>query len=336
MTDHTLIIAEAGVNHNGDFQTAKRLVDAAKDAGADYVKFQTFKSENLVSKFAKKADYQKKNIDSLDDSQYSMLKKLELTKEQHEKLVGYCKQKGIKFLSTAFDLESIDFLKNLNIGLWKIPSGEVTNYPYLRKIASFNELTILSTGMCDLKDVKDAMSVLTSMGLSRDKITILHCTTEYPAPIKEVNLRAMQTMAKYFGVKVGYSDHTEGIEIPIAAVAMGASVIEKHFTLDRNMKGPDHKASIEPNELKEMVCGIKNVKMALGTGNKIVTESEKKNIIAARKSIVAACSIKRGDVYTEQNLTTKRPGSGISPMLWESVLGKYAKRDFNKDELIEL
>lgn len=336
MNNHTLIIAEAGVNHNGDFKIAKKLIDAAKDAGADYIKFQTFKSEKLVSKYAKKADYQKKNIGKSDDTQYSMLKKLELSKGQHFELVDYCKQKGIKFFSTAFDLDSIDFLKSLKLGLWKIPSGEITNYPYLKKIASFGEPVILSTGMCDMQDVEAAMNVLVSNGLTKDKITILHCTTEYPAPIKDVNLRAMQTMAKHFGVKVGYSDHTKGIEIPIAAVAMGASVIEKHFTLDRNMIGPDHKASLEPDELKAMVDAIRNVELALGDGVKRVSESEKKNIAVARKSIVAAKDIKGGDIFTEQNITVKRPGNGISPMKWEQVLGKKAVRSFKEDDLIEL
>lgn len=334
---HVLIIAEAGVNHNGSIQIAKQLVDKAVEAGADMIKFQTFKAEKLVSKSAKQAEYQKKSIGSkADDSQLNMLKKLELSEIDHQTLIDYCQQKGIQFFSTAFDMESIDYLHSLNLGLWKIPSGEITNYPYIRKIALYNEPVILSTGMCEIDDVSAAMNVLQSNGVQRDQITILHCNTEYPTPYEDVNLRAMQVMQDEFHVKVGYSDHTKGIEVPIAAVALGASVIEKHFTLDRNMDGPDHKASLEPDELKAMVSAIRNIERALGSGKKTVSDSERKNIAIARKSIVAACDIKAGEVLTEQKLTVKRPGNGVSPMRWEEVLGQKAKRDFNEDELIEL
>ncbi len=333
----TTIIAEAGVNHNGDILIAKQLIDNASMAGADYVKFQTFNAETLVSKYAKKADYQQRNMSSTDDnSQYSMLKKLELSKEQHYELISYCKQKGIKFLSTPFDLSSIHFLASLHLGLWKIPSGEITNYLYLREIAGLHEPVILSTGMCDMTDIENAMTVLLQNGLKKEQITILHCNTEYPTPMQDVNLRAMRTIADEFGVKVGYSDHTSGIEVPIAAVALGASVIEKHFTLDRNMEGPDHKASLEPQELAAMVSSIRNVETAMGSSEKKVSLSEEKNKTVARKSIVAACAIKKGDVFTEKNITVKRPGNGISPMEWENILGKKAKQDFVADELIAL
>lgn len=290
---HTLIIAEAGVNHNGSLELAKRLIDAAADAGVDYVKFQTFKAENLVTKSAKQAEYQKKNIGDGDDSQYQMLKNLELSLVDHEVLIGYCKQKGVRFFSTAFDLESIDYLASLNLPLWKIPSGEIINYPYLRKIARQGQTVILSTGMCDMTDIKNALDILIKFGLIKDQITILHCNTEYPTPFEDVNLRAMLTIKEAFGIKVGYSDHTRGIEVPIAAVALGAEVIEKHFTLDRNLPGPDHKASLEPDELKAMVRAIRNIEQAMGDGEKKVTVSEGKNIAIARKSIVAAHPIKK-------------------------------------------
>ena len=333
----TLIIAEAGVNHNGSIELAKKLVEKAKEAGVDYIKFQTFKASKLVTKAAKQAEYQQKNIGKGGDSQYQMLKKLELSPEEHEVLIDYCHQLGIKFFSTAFDFDSIDYLHSLNLGLWKIPSGEVTNYPFLKRIAAYNEPTILSTGMCDMQDVRNAVEALYKNGLSKENLILLHCNTEYPTPFEDVNLKAMDALRKEFGVEVGYSDHTKGIEVPIAAVALGATVIEKHFTLDRNMEGPDHKASLEPDELKAMASAIRNIEKAVsGDGTKHVSGSEKKNIAIARKSIVAASEIKAGEVFTEQNLTVKRPGNGISPMRWEEVLGQTAKRDFNEDELIEL
>lgn len=330
----TLIIAEAGVNHNGSIEMAKQLIDAAAVAGVDYVKFQTFKAEKLVIKDAKQAEYQQRN--AADSSQYAMLKKLELTPRQHEELIIYCKQKGVRFLSTAFDLESIEYLHSLSLGVWKIPSGEITNYPYLKKIAQYGEPIIMSTGMCSMGDVEQALNVLLKNGLTKEQISLLHCNTEYPTPMRDVNLKAMLQLRDKFGVKVGYSDHTKGIEVPIAAVALGAEVIEKHFTLDRNLPGPDHKASLESNELKAMVDAIRNIEQALGDGQKHVSASEGKNIAIARKSIVAAKDIKRGELLTEENLTTKRPGSGISPMRWENVIGTCAKRDFKADELIEI
>lgn len=332
----TLIIAEAGVNHNGSIDLAKQLVDKAAVASADYIKFQTFRTENLVAKSACLASYQKKNISASDNSQFQMLKKLELSPAQHEELIDYCKNKGIKFFSTAFDLDSIDYLHSLGLGLWKIPSGEVTNYPFLKRIAGFNQKTILSTGMCSIQDVRNAVNALYKNGLSKENLILLHCNTEYPTPYEDVNLKAMDTLQKEFGVEVGYSDHTRGIEVAIAAVALGATVIEKHFTLDRNMEGPDHKASLEPEELKAMVSAIRNIEQALGDGVKRVTESEKGNIAVARKSIVAARNIRKGEIFDENNLTVKRPGTGLSPMHWEDVLGQTAKRDFNEEDLIEL
>ncbi len=331
-----IIIAEAGVNHNGSMEIAKQLIDAAALAGVDYVKFQTFNADKLVSKNALKADYQKKNMQSEDDSQYEMLKKLELSPAQHIELIKYCQSKNIKFFSTAFDLESIDFLSTLNLGLWKIPSGEITNYPYLKQIALKNEEVILSTGMCELVDIRNALDVLLKFGIKKEQITLLHCNTEYPTPMEDVNLNAMKTMVAKFGVRVGYSDHTQGIEVPIAAVALGASIIEKHFTLDRNMDGPDHKASLEPEELKAMVNAIRNIEKAIGSKEKKVSISEQKNIVVARKSIVAATMISKGELFTEENLTVKRPGDGLSPMLWESLLGLEAKKDFKLDDKIEL
>lgn len=332
----TLIIAEAGVNHNGSIEVAKQLVDKAAMAGADIIKFQTFKTDKLVSKSAKMASYQKNNMCTAEDSQYGMLKKLELSESQHEELVAYCKTKGIRFLSTAFDLDSVDYLHSLNLGLWKIPSGEITNYPYLKKIAKYGEPVIVSTGMCEMEDIQNALDVLLKYGISKRDITVLHCNTEYPTPFRDVNLQAMDSIRQQFDVEVGYSDHTVGIEVPIAAVALGATVIEKHFTLDRTMEGPDHKASIEPDELKAMVSAIRNIEQALGDGEKKVTDSEKGNIEVARKSIVAACDIKEGEVFTENNITVKRPGTGISPMLWEEVIGRKAKRGFAQEEPIEL
>ena len=331
-----IIIAEAGVNHNGSIELAKELVLKAAEAGADYVKFQTFKSEKCITVNAKKADYQIKNTKAATESQLEMVKKLELSPSNHLELLKLCNTTGIHFFSTAFDLDSIEFLAQLNIGLWKIPSGEITNYPYLKKIATYHQPVILSTGMCTLEDIEACLKVLTDNGLTKDQITILHCNTEYPTPFEDVNLLAMQTIAERFGTKVGYSDHTRGIEVPIAAVALGATIIEKHFTLDRNMPGPDHKASLEPDELKAMVSAIRNIEKALGSSEKKVSDSERKNIAIARKSIVAATNIKKGEVLTEENITVKRPGNGISPMLWEEVLGTKAVRDFQEDELIEI
>lgn len=337
MRDHTLIIAEAGVNHNGSIELAKKLVEKAKEAGVDYIKFQTFKASKLVTKAAKQAEYQQRNTGGQTNSQYQMLKKLELSPGEHEVLIDYCCQLGIKFFSTAFDFDSIEYLHSLNLGLWKIPSGEVTNYPFLKRIAAYNEKTILSTGMCDMQDVQNAVETLYKNGLSKENLILLHCNTEYPTPFEDVNLKAMDALRKEFGVEVGYSDHTKGIEVPIAAVALGATVIEKHFTLDRTLPGPDHKASLEPEELKAMVKAIRNIEKAVsGDGKKHISESERKNIAIARKSIVAACDIKIGETYTEENLAVKRPGNGISPMRWEEVLGMKAKRDFNEDELIEI
>ena len=333
---NTIIIAEAGVNHNGSLDLAKQLVDKAVDADADYIKFQTFKAEKLVIKTARQADYQQKNIGGGDNNQYQMLKKLELSHEEHQILIDYCNKLGIKFFSTAFDFDSIDYLHSLNLGLWKIPSGEVTNYPFLKHIAKYNEKTILSTGMCDMKDVRAAVNALYKNGLSKENLIMLHCNTEYPTPFEDVNLKAMDALRNEFGVAVGYSDHTRGIEVPIAAVALGATVIEKHFTLDRNMPGPDHKASLEPDELKAMVSAIRNIEKALGSPFKKVSDSERKNIAIARKSIVAATNIKKGEIFTEENITVKRPGTGISPMRWEEILGTMAARDFQEDELIEI
>lgn len=334
--NHTIIIAEAGVNHNGSIELAKLLIDEAVESGVDYIKFQTFKSENLVTRTAKQADYQKKNIGDSDNSQYNMLKELELSEEQHFELIEYCNKKGIKFFSTAFDMDSIDFLTSLNLGLWKIPSGELTSYPYVKKIASFGEPVILSTGMSSTEEISDTVNLLVSCGLPKEKITILHCNTEYPTPMCDVNLLAMNSIKKRFQTEIGYSDHTVGIEVPIAAVALGAKVIEKHFTLDRNLPGPDHKASLEPSELKAMVSAIRNIEQALGSEEKKVSSSEMKNKAVARKSIVAAKAIKAGKMFSEENLTVKRPGIGISPMKWESVIGQVAIRDFEQDELIEL
>lgn len=330
------IIAEAGVNHNGSLELAKRLVDEAALAGADIIKFQTFKAERLVSKYAKKAAYQKCNLNDEDDGQYAMLKQLELDAGQHEELIEYCRKKRIRFFSTAFDLDSIEYLHTLQLRMWKIPSGEITNYPYLKKIAQYKEPIILSTGMCELRDIASALAVLLDNGVARDQITVLHCNTEYPTPMQDVNLNAMLEIKNEFNVAVGYSDHTEGIEVPIAAVALGATVIEKHFTLDKHMEGPDHKASLEPSELRAMVKAIRNVEQALGDGHKVISESERKNINIARKSIVASCPIHKGEMLSEDNLTVKRPGGGISPMLWEEVLGTYAIRDYQVDDMIEL
>lgn len=326
------IIAEAGVNHNGSLEVACRMIDAAKEAGADCVKFQTFKADKLVSHGAPKADYQK-NITG-EGSQSDMLKKLELTDADFRYLKSYSDRVGISFLSTPFDFESIDFLNSIDMPFWKIPSGEVTNLPYLIMLAKTGKPIVMSTGMCEMNEIETAVNILLKNGAG--KITLLHCNTEYPTPFDDVNLKAMLTMREKFGLDVGYSDHTKGIEVPIAAAALGAEVIEKHFTLDRSMEGPDHKASLEPHELAAMVSGIRNIEKALGTGEKTVSLSERKNIAVARKSIVAKTAIKAGELFTKENITVKRPGTGISPMRWFDVLGTAAIRDFNEDELIEL
>lgn len=331
----TLIIAEAGVNHNGDLDLAHKLIDIAFESGVDVVKFQTFQSELLVTETAKKAEYQTSS--SLEnESQYEMLKKLEISKEDHVELIAHCQRVGIEFLSTAFDMESLEFLKSLNLKRVKIPSGEITNLPYLEEIAKFGLPVILSTGMAKLGEIEDAVNVLLTNGLDRRDLTILHCNTEYPTPFIDVNLRAMVSISASFGIDAGYSDHTEGIEVAVAAVSLGAKVIEKHFTLDKNLPGPDHKASLDPVELKKMVSSIRNIEQALGNGIKEPSPSEKKNISVARKSLVAAKIIEEGEVFSHLNLTVKRPGIGISPMLYYNVIGKISKRKFSKDELIEL
>ena len=332
---HTIVIAEAGVNHNGSMESAKRLIDIAAKARADYVKFQTFKAKALVTKTAEKAEYQKEVIDK-DESQFEMIKKLELDRKTHEELIDYCKIKNIQFLSTAFDQDSIDLLEELNLPLFKIPSGEITNLPYLRHIGKTGKPIIMSTGMSTLDEVYNGLNILIESGAEKEQITILHCNTEYPTPMEDVNLKAMLTIKDELGVKVGYSDHTLGIEVPIAAVAMGATVIEKHFTLDRTLPGPDHAASLEPNELKEMVTTIRNIEKAMGDGIKIPSLSEIKNIPNARKSIVAKELIKKGEFFSDKNLTIKRPGTGISPMEWDNILNKKSKYFFNKDENIKI
>ena len=327
------IIAEAGDNHNGDFNTALKLVDVAKRAGADCVKFQTFVTEEIISKYAEMAEYQKKNTGK-EESQFEVVKRLELSFDEFRKIKEYCDRVGIQFLSTPFDLKSVDFLNELGVPFFKIPSGEITNYPYLVKIAHTGKPVVMSTGMCEPDEILAAINVLEKNGSG--EITLLHCNTEYPTPLKDVNLYAMRTMKKMFGKKVGYSDHTKGIEVPVAAVALGACVIEKHFTLDKNMPGPDHKASLEPDELGRMVKNIRNIEIALGDGVKRVSESERKNIAIARKSIVARRNIQEGEILTEENLAVKRPGTGINPMQWMEVLGTRAVRDFKEDELIEI
>jgi N,N'-diacetyllegionaminate synthase len=329
----TFIIAEAGVNHNGDLQLAKKLIDIALEAGVDAVKFQTFKAENLVSQRAPKAEYQKQTTE-VAESQFKMLKKLELSFDDFVEMKSYCDQKKLLFLSSPFDLESIDWLAKMKMPIYKVPSGEITNLPYLLKIAAVGKPVIMSTGMSRLDEIETAVNVLQAHGCR--EVTLLHCTTEYPAPYAEVNLKALGTLKEKFNLPVGYSDHTKGIEIPVAAVAMGAAVIEKHFTLDRGLPGPDHQASLEPLELKAMVAAIRNVELALGSGEKKLTESEKKNVAVARKSIVAKTRIKKGEEFSEENLAVKRPGDGISPMRWFDVLGRKASRDFEEDELIEL
>ena len=331
-----LIIAEAGVNHNGDIQIAKKLIDVAAESGADIVKFQTAKAENVVSRFAKKAEYQIENTGNGAESQLEMIQKLVLDDSAWPILIDYCKQKNIQFLSTPFDLESVDLLHNLGLKIFKIPSGEITNLPYLRKIGKYNKQVILSTGMANLGEIESAIAVLVDSGTKRENITLLQCNTEYPTPFTDVNLKAMKSLKKAFRLPVGYSDHTPGIAIPLAAVGMGAKVIEKHFTLDKNMEGPDHKASLEPCELKAMVQGIREIELALGDGIKQTSASEAKNKPIARKSIVANCAIKKGEILSESNLYTKRPAGGISPMEWDKVIGTKAIRDFEPDEMIEL
>ena len=335
MNDRVKIIAEAGVNHNGSMDMAKRLIDVAADAGVDFVKFQTFKADKLLIEKAKKAEYQI-NATSIDESQYSMIQKLELDESDHKEIIDYCSSVGVDFLSTGFDNESIDLLYNYDIPFFKIPSGEITNLPYLRHVAGKMKPIILSTGMSTERDIEEALKIFYNSGIDKNLITVLHCNSEYPTPMEDVNLRAMLSIKDMFNVKVGYSDHTLGIEIPLAAVALGASVIEKHFTLDRTFIGPDHAASLEPNELKEMVMGIQNIEKALGSKIKKPTASEQKNISIARKSIVAKKHITIGEKFTEDNLCTKRPGTGISPMEWDNVILQKAKKNFEKDELIEL
>jgi N,N'-diacetyllegionaminate synthase len=331
----TLIIAEAGVNHNGDLVLARQLIDVAADAGADWVKFQTFSADRLVTTHASKADYQTNTTDA-SESQHAMIRRLELTRDMHEALIAHCKSRGIQFFSTAFDVESVDLLADLGLDCFKVPSGEITNLPYLRHVGRYGKAVILSTGMATLGEIEAALEVLERAGTTRDRITVLHCNTEYPTPMSDVNLRAMLAIREAFGVAVGYSDHTAGIEVAIAAVALGARVIEKHFTLDRNLPGPDHKASLEPDELRAMVAAIRNIEQAMGTGIKRPSASEAKNRTIARKSLVAACAIRAGECFSETNLAVKRPGTGLSPMRWDEVLGRKATRDFAPDELIEL
>ena len=326
--EKVIIIAEAGVNHNGDIQIAKKLIDAAVEAGVDYVKFQTFKADSLVSKSAKKATYQIVNINDGDDSQYTMLKNLELSHENHLELMSYCSEKDISFFSTAFDVEGVKYLNDLGLSFFKIPSGEITNYPYLKAVALCKKPVVMSTGMCSEKDIENALEVLVKFGISKEMISILHCNTEYPTPMKDVNLNAMLSIKEKFQTKIGYSDHTLGIEVPVAAVALGAQIIEKHFTLDKTLPGPDHVASLEPRELKEMVVAIRNIELAVsGDGEKAPSESETKNIAIARKSIYVNKSLPKGHVLTDGDLIALRPGDGISPMEWENVIGKQLTAD---------
>jgi N,N'-diacetyllegionaminate synthase len=333
--DKVLVIAEAGVNHNGSLVTAKQLVDVASEAGADMVKFQTFSADRLVTISANKAEYQNQTTDA-SESQHAMIKKLELSREMHEDIIAYCKQCNIEFFSTGFDIQSIDLLVDLELEQFKIPSGEITNLPYLRHVGKYAKPVILSTGMANMGEIETALDALETSGTPRNKITVLHCNTEYPTLMEDVNLLAMLAIRDAFGVAVGYSDHTLGIEVPIAAVSLGATVIEKHFTLDRTLPGPDHRASLEPGELKAMVQSIRNIEKALGNGIKRPSPSEEKNKTIARKSLVAAIAIRTGERLTSDNLTVKRPGTGISPMRWDEVLGRTVTRDFAPDELIEL
>ena len=330
----TLIIAEAGVNHNGSLKIAKNLIDIASSAGADIVKFQTFKTEDIVIKEAKKANYQSKNT-STDETQYQMLKNLDLSYEEFAILKLYCDEKDIEFLSTAFDFDSLDFLVNLGIKRIKIPSGEITNLPYLRKASTYSLPIILSTGLSNLEEVGEAINIIIQSGLDKNNITILHCTSDYPAPLESVNLNAMKTIEKEFGVRIGYSDHTNNLEVAVAAVSLGASVIEKHFTISKDNIGPDHKASLEPMELEQMISSIRNIEIAMGSKEKKPSESELQNLDVIRRSIVAKKVIKRGDLLTVHNIMTKRPGSGVSPMHWDQMIGTEATRDYEKDEFIE-
>jgi N,N'-diacetyllegionaminate synthase len=334
MPNRTLIIAEAGVNHNGDIKLAKQLIDIAADSGADYVKFQTFSADRLVTESADKAEYQKQFVDS-SESQYEMLKRLELSVEMHLELIEHCDRRLIKFLSSGFDNQSVELLIGLGVGLIKIPSGEVTNLPFLRYVGSLGLPVILSSGMSTMKDVSDALSILEKTGLRRDQITVLHCTTEYPTPMDEVNLRAMSSIRKTLGVAVGYSDHTMGIEVSIAAAALGASVIEKHFTIDRSLPGPDHKASLEPIEFSAMVKAIRNVEVALGSDIKEPSISEIKNMRIVRKSILAGRKIEAGEILSSLNLVIKRPGDGVSPMNWDNLIGQFASREYLPGEKID-
>jgi N,N'-diacetyllegionaminate synthase len=331
----TLIIAEAGVNHNGDMSLARQLIDAAAEAGADMVKFQTFSADRLVTTHAAKADYQSRASGD-DESQHAMLRRLELTADMHRALIAHCKSRGIEFFSTGFDEKSVDFLAELGLTRFKIPSGEITNLPYLRHIGRYGKPVILSSGMATLGEIEAALGVLDAAGTPRERVTVLHCNSEYPTPMADVNLRAMLTIGKAFGVEAGYSDHTLGIEVAVAAAALGASVIEKHFTLDRGLPGPDHKASLEPLELKAMIAAIRNIERALGDGIKRPSASESKNKSVARKSLVAAIPIRAGEIFNVANLAVKRPGTGLSPMRWDEVVGRTASRDFSSDELIEL
>lgn len=335
MSAQTLIIAEAGVNHNGDIELAKKLIDVAVNAGADFVKFQTFNADRLATHAAKKADYQAQTTDR-NETQYEMLRRLELTPAMHQELIAHCKIRKIGFFSTGFDIESVDFLASLGQNLFKIPSGEITNLPYLRHMGRLGKPIILSTGMSNMPEIESAIKALEQAGTPRSKITVLHCTTEYPTPMCDVNLRAMQSIQTELSVAIGYSDHTLGIEVAVAAVAMGATVIEKHFTLDRTLPGPDHKASLEPAELKTMVSSIRNIELALGDGVKQLAPSEAKNILVARKSIVASKDIQIGEKFSAENLATKRSGVGISPMRWDEVIGLTANRNYASDELIQL
>lgn len=331
----TLIIAEAGVNHNGDMALARQLIDVAAEAGADMVKFQTFNADRLVTSYAVKADYQSR-ASADGESQHAMLRRLELTPEMHLALIAHCRSRGVQFFSTGFDKKSVEFLAELGADRFKIPSGEITNLPYLRHIGSYRKPVILSSGMATLGEIEAALGVLEGAGTPRERVTVLHCNTEYPTPMADVNLRAMLTIGTAFGVKVGYSDHTLGIEVSVAAVALGASLVEKHFTLDRGLPGPDHKASLEPLELKAMIGAIRNVEQALGDGIKRPSASESKNISVARKSLVAAVPIRAGEIFSDSNLAVKRPGTGLSPMRWDEVVGRAASRSFALDELIEL
>lgn len=334
--DRVVVIAEAGVNHNGSLRNAKLLVEAAAKAGADIVKFQTFRAEQLVTKNAQLASYQKASCAASAENQLEMLRRLELSPEEFREVAQYCKECGIRFLSTAFDVQSVDLLNDIGMHIWKIPSGDITNLPLLRRIGALGQPVYLSSGMASLGEIESALEILSSAGASRDIVTVLHCNTEYPTPYRDVNLRAIQTIQQSFGVRVGYSDHTVGIEVPIAAVALGAEVIEKHFTLDRKWPGPDQRSSMEPKEFTTMVNAIRNISAAMGSQVKRPSESEEKNRVVVRRSIVAAKRIKVGEEFTNSNLTVKRPGVGVSPMMWDLVVGKKAGRDYEVDEMIEI